>query len=174
MLVRSIDCHLLLGCVAESDPDALVRSPPILVDKVPKHPIVGLGRAAGPQPPRPQVPMENGIELHPIEGDLGQEEQERHQTDDDPELSVRCRAVADLMLDQTRAQGDEERESGGGDGAAGHQDADGNGRWSKSSERGHVEDPICQHHADQEQSAEQDRASATGGQGGQSGIADES
>jgi hypothetical protein len=49
--------------------------------------------------------MQYGIEFHSVKTDLGQEEQECHETDDGPELSVGGRTVAELVLQSSFASG---------------------------------------------------------------------
>jgi hypothetical protein len=102
-----VECRFLRGIIAKSDPDALVLPSEILMDDVTEDHVIRTGGVRIDDRARPQVPREYGIEFGSIQADLGEKKQETHESYDDPKLTIRGRAVADLMLHQTGAHRNE-------------------------------------------------------------------
>ena len=61
--------------------------------------------------PRPQVPGEHGVGLRSVEADFGQKKQKADEAYNDAKLAIRRRAVTDLVLNQARTDGNEQRKS---------------------------------------------------------------
>ena len=83
--------------------------------------IVRIAGVTADDSPRPQVPGKHGVEFRSVEADLGQKEQKSDQAYNDAKLAIRRRTVADLVLNQARTDGNEQRKSNRTDECSGKQ-----------------------------------------------------
>ena len=106
-----VDGSLVRGILAKPHADVFVVSPPILVRDIGQDLVVRLGRIAIQHPPRPQMAGDDGIKFGAVEADLREEEQKSHQPDDEAELAVGRGAMPELVLNESRSNCDEQRET---------------------------------------------------------------
>ena len=103
-----VERRFIRGVFTKSDPDALVCSSEILMSDVAQDLVISLcGIAADDCFRGHKCLASTGFSSAPLQADFGENKQEAHQSYNNAKLTIGCGAVADLVLDQTCAHGDE-------------------------------------------------------------------